>query len=108
MTNRHDPKSPVPHPFDAFCRKGGNPQTLTACFVTGQDFSRAATPAKTLPALAPGGRAPSPFIRCSHVLIYTLALTTLLLLSTCAPPDANHPVIGAKNFTEQVVLGELL
>jgi osmoprotectant transport system substrate-binding protein len=26
----------------------------------------------------------------------------------CAPPRPNRPVIGAKNFTEQVVLGELL
>jgi osmoprotectant transport system substrate-binding protein len=30
------------------------------------------------------------------------------LLTACAPPRPNHPVIGAKNFTEQVVLGELL
>jgi osmoprotectant transport system substrate-binding protein len=29
-------------------------------------------------------------------------------LTSCAPPHPNHPVIGAKNFTEQVVLGELL
>jgi osmoprotectant transport system substrate-binding protein len=27
---------------------------------------------------------------------------------SCAPPRADHPIIGAKNFTEQVVLGELL
>jgi osmoprotectant transport system substrate-binding protein len=31
-----------------------------------------------------------------------------LLLAGCAPPRPDHPVIGAKNFTEQVVLGELL
>jgi len=31
-----------------------------------------------------------------------------LALSGCAPPRPDHPVIGAKNFTEQVVLGELL
>jgi len=31
-----------------------------------------------------------------------------MLLAGCAPPRADHPVIGAKNFTEQVVLGELL
>jgi osmoprotectant transport system substrate-binding protein len=31
-----------------------------------------------------------------------------LLLCGCAPPRAHHPVIGAKNFTEQVLLGELL
>lgn len=32
----------------------------------------------------------------------------VLLLAGCAPPRPDHPVIGAKNFTEQVVLGELL
>ncbi|MGC2399366.1 MAG: glycine betaine ABC transporter substrate-binding protein [Acidobacteriaceae bacterium] len=32
----------------------------------------------------------------------------LLLIAACAPPRPDHPVIGAKNFTEQVVLGELL
>ncbi len=31
-----------------------------------------------------------------------------ILLAACSPPRADHPVIGAKNFTEQVVLGELL
>jgi osmoprotectant transport system substrate-binding protein len=31
-----------------------------------------------------------------------------LLLCSCAPPRSNRIVIGAKNFTEQVVLGELL
>jgi osmoprotectant transport system substrate-binding protein len=29
-------------------------------------------------------------------------------LTSCSPPRPDHPVIGAKNFTEQVVLGELL
>ncbi len=32
----------------------------------------------------------------------------LVSLAACAPPRPDHPVIGAKNFTEQVVLGELL
>jgi len=32
----------------------------------------------------------------------------LLSFAGCTPPRPNHPVIGAKNFTEQVVLGELL
>jgi osmoprotectant transport system substrate-binding protein len=32
----------------------------------------------------------------------------LVFLMACAPPHPDHPVIGAKNFTEQVVLGELL
>ena len=35
-------------------------------------------------------------------------LLILLLLTACAPPRFDRPVIGAKNFTEQVVLGELL
>jgi osmoprotectant transport system substrate-binding protein len=29
-------------------------------------------------------------------------------LFSCSPPRPDHPIIGAKNFTEQVVLGELL
>jgi osmoprotectant transport system substrate-binding protein len=32
----------------------------------------------------------------------------LIWLAGCAPPRSSHVVIGAKNFTEQVVLGELL
>ena len=32
----------------------------------------------------------------------------LIILTACSPPRPDHPVIGAKNFTEQVVLGELL
>jgi osmoprotectant transport system substrate-binding protein len=39
------------------------------------------------------------------LLLTVLSLTALL---SCSPPHPNHPVIGAKNFTEQVVLGELL
>ncbi len=35
-------------------------------------------------------------------------LLCLPLLQSCAPPRLDRPVIGAKNFTEQVVLGELL
>jgi osmoprotectant transport system substrate-binding protein len=41
--------------------------------------------------------------------VLLLALTAVLvLLAGCTPPRPDHPVIGAKNFTEQVVLGELL
>ena len=35
-------------------------------------------------------------------------LAVLLALVACAPPRSSHVVIGAKDFTEQVVLGELL
>ena len=37
-----------------------------------------------------------------------VVLAGALALVGCAPPRPDHPVIGAKNFTEQVVLGELL
>jgi osmoprotectant transport system substrate-binding protein len=36
------------------------------------------------------------------------ACAVSLLFAGCAPPRPDHPVIGAKNFTEQVVLGEIL
>ena len=38
----------------------------------------------------------------------SLAVALGMGLAGCAPPRPDHPVIGAKNFTEQVVLGELL
>ena len=37
-----------------------------------------------------------------------LAIAMTLMFTGCAPPRPDHPVIGAKNFTEQVILGELL
>src|SRR5258707_8953639 len=36
------------------------------------------------------------------------AVTVCASLTSCSPPPPNHPVIGAKNFTEQLILGELL
>lgn len=39
---------------------------------------------------------------------FLLTSAATLLLASCGPPHPDHPVIGAKNFTEQVVLGELL
>jgi osmoprotectant transport system substrate-binding protein len=47
----------------------------------------------------------SPFRRPLQAL---LALTLLITLTACAPPRSSHIVIGAKDFTEQVILGELL
>ena len=41
-------------------------------------------------------------------LFQFLAVSLILALAACSPPRPDHPVIGAKNFTEQVVLGELL
>ncbi|MFZ0270413.1 MAG: glycine betaine ABC transporter substrate-binding protein [Acidobacteriaceae bacterium] len=37
-----------------------------------------------------------------------IVMTLCGLLAGCSPPRPDHPVIGAKNFTEQVVLAELL
>jgi len=34
--------------------------------------------------------------------------TAAIAITACEPPRPDHPVVGAKNFTEQVVLGELL
>ena len=42
------------------------------------------------------------------VLRLVLVLTICTWLTACAPPRSSRVVIGAKNFTEQVVLGELL
>ena len=39
---------------------------------------------------------------------FLLSFLLSILLASCSPPRPNHPVIGAKNFTEQVILGELL
>jgi osmoprotectant transport system substrate-binding protein len=45
----------------------------------------------------------------SKTVVVTIAVTfCLFFLTSCAPPRPNYPIIGAKNFTEQVVLGELL
>src|SRR5580698_6917867 len=35
-------------------------------------------------------------------------LVSCLCLTACAPPRSSRVVVGAKNFTEQVVLGELV
>ena len=40
--------------------------------------------------------------------VAAITATVSFLLCACAPPRPGHPIIGAKNFTEQVVLGELL
>jgi osmoprotectant transport system substrate-binding protein len=41
-------------------------------------------------------------------LVLILLLGPIFLLTACAPPRSHRITIGAKNFTEQVVLGELL
>ena len=41
-------------------------------------------------------------------IFVTVVVTFCVLVAGCSPPRQDRPVIGAKNFTEQVVLGELL
>ena len=41
-------------------------------------------------------------------LLGICAAALVLSMVSCSPPRSDHPVIGAKNFTEQVILGELL
>lgn len=41
-------------------------------------------------------------------LVGSLSCALLILNSGCAPPRGSRIVVGAKNFTEQVVLGELV
>src|ERR1700757_1305391 len=36
------------------------------------------------------------------------ALVALLLLTSCGPPRRDRIVVGSKNFTEQLVLGEII
>ena len=43
-----------------------------------------------------------------RLLAITCLLPVCLLLTACDPPHSSRLVIGAKNFTEQVLLGELL
>jgi osmoprotectant transport system substrate-binding protein len=54
-------------------------------------------------ALTPGGRCFAPYWTLRVFLLFFLAAVI-----GCAPPRSSRVVIGAKNFTEQVVLGELL
>src|ERR1700727_302691 len=42
------------------------------------------------------------------LVFVTVMVSICTLIAGCSQPRADHPVIGAKNFTEQVVLGELL
>lgn len=48
------------------------------------------------------------FVRKAQTLVSAGCLWLLLGIVACAPPRSSHVVIGAKNFTEQVILGELL
>ena len=53
--------------------------------------------------LTPDGRH---FVRCWTLRVFSLVM--LGGITACAPPRSSRVVVGAKNFTEQVVLGELV
>lgn len=55
--------------------------------------------------MGPGAISSRPVRR--RIFSFAAALLCVALVS-CSPPRPDHPIIGAKNFTEQVVLGELL
>jgi osmoprotectant transport system substrate-binding protein len=57
----------------------------------------------TKSALTPGGRR---FAR--YWTLRVIALLLCLVVTACAPPRSSRVTIGAKNFTEQVVLGEMV
>ncbi len=44
----------------------------------------------------------------SRTSLLACVLALCMPLVSCSPPRSDHPIIGAKNFTEQVILGELL
>jgi osmoprotectant transport system substrate-binding protein len=48
------------------------------------------------------------FLKMIRYLKAACCFALLTFLTSCAPPRPDDPIIGAKNFTEQVVLGELL
>ena len=43
-----------------------------------------------------------------HLARTILALAVVALLASCGPPRADLIVVGSKNFTEQLVLGEII
>lgn len=55
-----------------------------------------------------GGRADAGGVSRIFRFLRGAAICLLLLCVACAPPRSSRVTIGAKNFTEQVVLGELL
>lgn len=44
----------------------------------------------------------------NRFLSFTFASALFLSLLSCSPPRPDHPIVAGKNFTEQVILGELL
>ncbi len=43
-----------------------------------------------------------------HLIRTILTLAFVALLAACGPPRADLVVVGSKNFTEQLVLGEIM
>src|SRR5258708_35225237 len=52
----------------------------------------------------PGRNPPARSVRCSTAAVILFSL----LLCSCGPPRSSRIVIGSKNFTESMMLGELL
>src|SRR5579862_7296128 len=46
--------------------------------------------------------------RASHFVLAISLLACVAMFCSCGPPRENRIVVGSKNFTEQLVLGELI
>src|ERR1700722_12684837 len=51
---------------------------------------------------------PSVSVLCGMVLGSILLTSLILLTTSCAPSHADRIVVGSKNFTESLILGELI
>jgi osmoprotectant transport system substrate-binding protein len=90
---------PQPHTPEEF---RGNPHEVSRLRISPHSQAEAN---KRLPPKIGGEGGPP---RLHRRLADSLTCCLLLLLTSCAPPRSSRIVVGAKNFTEQVVLGELL
>ena len=52
--------------------------------------------------------APLGMTKLNAMRTFIFIVTILLLLTACGPPRANRIVVGSKNFTEQLILGEII
>src|SRR5499425_2545101 len=51
---------------------------------------------------------PNVISRCRARIAFWLSLFLILMLPACGPARENRIVIGSKNFTEQLILGEMM
>ena len=99
--------SPCSCPRRCSCLSGSHPERREEPASRSRSERSFFSPTPSSPASAHPHRLSPVASRLSY-LASRISLASLLLLTACAPPRSSHIVIGAKNFTEQVLLGELL